>query len=104
MEKIGHVYRVRPGRADEYEERHATIPAELDALLRAAGVRSYTIYLWGDLVFTHMEVDSFERMVERYNGDPIAERWEALMGELIEYPGADPVSGWPETLRMVWDL
>jgi L-rhamnose mutarotase len=104
MERVGHVYRVKPGRAEEYARRHATIPANLDALLREAGVHRYTIYLWGDTVFTHMEVESFDRMVERYNGDPIAAAWEDEMGELTEYPDADPKTGWPHALQELWNL
>jgi hypothetical protein len=43
-------------------------------------------------------------MVERFNGDPVAQRWEDEVGELIEYVGADPASGWPRVLEEVWAL
>ena len=56
-ERVGHVWRVRPGKADEYLTRHRSIWPELAALLRESGIRKYTIYLSGDLVFSHMEVD-----------------------------------------------
>jgi L-rhamnose mutarotase len=104
MERVGHVYRVKPGKAEEYARRHATIPARLDALLREAGVHRYTIYLWGETVFTHMEVDDFQAMVDRYNGNPVAESWEAEMADLIEYPDADPATGWPQRLEELWNL
>ena len=35
---------------------------------------------------------------------PVAQRWEEVDGELIEYPNADPESGWPEMLVEVWSL
>jgi L-rhamnose mutarotase len=104
MEHVGNVWRVRPGKAAEYLERHATVWPEIDALLREAGVRSYAIHLWGETVFSHMEVESYAALVERFNGDPVAQRWEAEMDELLEYPGADPASGWPERLQHVWSL
>jgi L-rhamnose mutarotase len=104
MERIGHVYRVKPGKAEEYARRHATIPQKLDALLRETGVRSYTIYLWGETVFTHMEVDDFQAMVDRYNGNPVADSWEAEMADLIEYPEPDPQTGWPHRLKELWNL
>jgi L-rhamnose mutarotase len=49
-----------------------------------------------------MEVDDYDRMVERFNGDPVAQRWEEEMADLIEYPeGRD---GWPRILDEVWSL
>jgi L-rhamnose mutarotase len=104
MESIGQVYRVKPGLAQEYARRHARTPEDLDAMLRACGIQRYAIYLHGETVFTHMEVDSFAAMVERYNDDPIAAEWESEMAELIEYPGADPKTGWPADLQRVWTL
>jgi len=104
MESIGHVWRVKPGQAERYAQRHATIWPELEQLLREAGVGRYSIYLWGEIVFSHMEVESYERLVERFNGDPIAQRWEAEFSDLLEYPNADPTTGWPELLSEVWTL
>ena len=103
-ENIGHVWRVKPGRAAEYRERHATVWPEVEALLREYGVRKYTIYAWGEILFSHMEVDDYLRLSTEYGRDPIAERWEHAMGDLLEYPNADPVSGWPERLTEVWSL
>jgi L-rhamnose mutarotase len=104
MERVGHIWRVRPGRAAEYDRRHATIWPELEALLRSAGVRAYSIYRCEDMVFSHMEVEDFSRFVEAFNGDPVAQRWEREFSELLEYPDADPESGWPQRLSEVWSL
>jgi L-rhamnose mutarotase len=102
--RIGHVWRVKDGRRDDYARMHATIWPELERLLRDAGVTSYTIYLWGDVVFSHMEVEDYARLVERFDGDPVAARWEEQFAHVLEYPNADPQSGWPERLVEVWDL
>jgi L-rhamnose mutarotase len=104
MELVGQVYRVKPGLAEEYARRHEVIPQALEELLREAGVRRYAIYLDGETVFTHMEVDDYAAMVERYNDDPVARAWEQEMGGLIEYPKADPQTGWPASLQRVWSL
>ena len=103
-ERVGHIWRVQPGKAEEYLRRHRTIWPELAALLRGAGVRSYTIYLCGDLVFSHMEVDDYARMVEVVSADPVAVRWEEQFADILVYPNADPESGWPERALEVWDL
>jgi L-rhamnose mutarotase len=104
MERIGHVWRVKPGLAGEYARRHAQIWPELDSLLREAGVHTYTIYAWGEILFSHMEVDDYARMVERFNEDPVAQLWEREFGEILEYPNADPETGWPERLLEIWSL
>jgi L-rhamnose mutarotase len=103
MERVGHVWRVKAGMAEEYARRHRAIWPELEQVLRDAGVTTYTIYLWGELVFSHLECDDFERLVERFNGDPVAQRWEEEFSDVIEYPSMDP-NGWPERLREVWSL
>ncbi len=102
--RVGHVWKVRPGRRADYLRMHASVWPELESLLRDVGVRSYTIYLWGDTVFSHMEVDDYDLLVERFGGDPVGERWEAQFADVLEYPNADPRTGWPETLVEVWDL
>jgi L-rhamnose mutarotase len=103
-EPVGHVRRVRAGMGPEYDRRHAEVWPELEDLLRRAGVRRYSIYRWGDVVFSHMEVDDYERLVAGYGDDPIAHRWEAEFADILEFPDADPVSGWPERLYEVWSL
>jgi L-rhamnose mutarotase len=102
-ERVGNVFRVRPGMAEAYRTRHATIWPELEAVLHEAGVTTYVIYLWGEIIFSHMDVDDYAQMVERFNGDPVAQRWEAAMADLIEYPELDP-NGWPIRLSEVWSL
>jgi L-rhamnose mutarotase len=104
MALIGHVWRARAGKIAEYRRFHAQVWPELDRLLRDAGITTYVIYAWDDILVSHMEVDDYERMVERFNGDPVAQRWEAEVGELIEYPDADPDTGWPRMLDLVWSL
>jgi L-rhamnose mutarotase len=104
MQHVGHVYRVRKGMADEYARRHATVWPEIEALLRRAGVRSFTIYAWGETIFSHMTVEDYEKLVREYNSDPVGARWDEAMSEILEYPNSDPETGWPEELREIWSL
>lgn len=104
MERIGHIWRIKPGQTEEYLKRHRTIWPELAELLRGTGVRHYTIYISGPIVFSHMEVDDYSEMVRRMAGDPTAIRWEQEFTDILEYPNADPETGWPERATEVWDL
>jgi L-rhamnose mutarotase len=104
MERIGHVWRVKPGMAQEYDRRHVEIWPELRAVFHALGVRSYEIYRWGEILFSHMDVEDYDRLVAGCEGNAVMDRWEEHMADLIEYPNADPRSGWPERLQHVWSL
>jgi L-rhamnose mutarotase len=103
-ERIGHLWRVKPGCAEEYQRRHRRIWPELEELLRDAGVLRYTIYIHGELVFSHMEVVDYDAMVARVAGDPVARRWEEQFEDILEYPDADPQTGWPSPSVEVWTL
>jgi L-rhamnose mutarotase len=104
MERHGFVWRVRPGKRSEYLRRHATIWPELAGRLRATGVANFTIYLVGDVVFGHLEVEDFAALAERLQDDPVSVAWEEEMRALLEYPNADAETGWPERATLVWDL
>lgn len=104
MQLVGQIWRVREGKAQEYATRHRTIWPELEQLLRQAGVRRYVIYAWGELLFSHIEVEDYERLVSTFNASATAQRWEREMSGLIEYPNADPQSGWAEQLRQIWSM
>lgn len=104
MAEIGHVWRAREGKEEEYRRVHATVWPDVEQALRNAGVTKYVIYGWGSYLFSHMEVDDYKAMVEKYNADPAAQRWEEQVGHLIEFIEADPDTGWPVVLDEVWQL
>jgi L-rhamnose mutarotase len=104
MELVGNVWRVKPGKADEYLERHKTIWPELAQVLRDAGVREYAIYLLGDLVFSHMLVDNYASMAAKVGQTRVSALWEEQFKDILEYPGGDRDTGWPARAVTVWEL
>ncbi|HEU4426066.1 MAG TPA: L-rhamnose mutarotase, partial [Pilimelia sp.] len=64
MQRVALHTRLKPGREAEYDAVHAVIPAELDAALRAAGVRTWRIWRDGQDLFHVVEVDDYRRMRE----------------------------------------
>jgi L-rhamnose mutarotase len=108
LQHVGHVWRVKPGMAEEYRRRHATVWPELDRMMRDAGIHTYVIYLWGEIVFSHIATEDRERMLAHGGDDPalvaLAARWEEEFADILEYPNADPETGWPEELIEVWAL
>ncbi|MBS1881330.1 MAG: L-rhamnose mutarotase [Actinobacteria bacterium] len=104
MAFVGHTWRARSNKIDEYRRVHATVGAELEDLLRSAGITEYVIYACGDVLFSHMEVEDYEQAVARLGESDVAQRWEVEMAELIEYPKGDATTGWPRVLDQVWSL
>ena len=68
---------------------------------RRAGI---SIYLWGETVFAQLECDDFDALAGALVDDPVSLAWEEQFADILEFPNADPASGWPERLREVWSL
>ncbi|MBA3684601.1 MAG: L-rhamnose mutarotase [Planctomycetes bacterium] len=88
------VMSVAPGMEAEYERRHRPIWPELEAVLRAHGVRSYAIFLDAPTrqLFAYAEIDSEERWAAIAQ-TPECRRWWAHMRDLMpSNPDASPVA------------
>jgi L-rhamnose mutarotase len=102
MERIALHTRLKPGREREYEEVHATIPAELDTALRAAGVHAWRIWRDGRDLFHLVDVEDYRTMRAALRDHPANVPWQARMAELLEVE--DDYSGADSGLRLVWEL
>ncbi|GGM97628.1 hypothetical protein GCM10011609_39440 [Lentzea pudingi] len=102
METVALHTRLREGREADYDRIHATIPQELDAALREAGVWSWRIWRSGRELFHLVEVDDYRAMRAHLAAHPANVPWQAQMAELLEveddYSGAEP------DVRLVWEL
>jgi L-rhamnose mutarotase len=85
---------VNPGQEEEYERRHRPIWRELEDVLLAHGVRSYSIFLdplTRDL-FGYAEIDSEERWQAVASTD-VCRRWWSFMKDVMPAnPDDSPVS------------
>jgi L-rhamnose mutarotase len=85
---------VHPGQEAEYIRRHNPIWPELEATLKAHGVRDYSIFLdreTGDL-FAYAEIESVERWKSIANTE-ICRKWWASMAPLMpSNPDTSPVA------------
>lgn len=102
---IRHAFRmsVQPDQHQEYARRHAPIWPELEAVLLAHGVSTYSIYLderTSDL-FAYVEFEDQARW-EAVARTEVGRRWWRSMQHLMpSHPDASPIA---RTLREVFHL
>jgi L-rhamnose mutarotase len=102
LQRVALHTRLKPGKESEYEEVHATIPAELDAALRAAGVHAWRIWRDGRDLFHVVDVDDYQKMRQTLRDHPANVPWQARMAELLEVE--DDYSGTDSGIKLVWEL
>jgi L-rhamnose mutarotase len=95
------VLRVRHDKVDEYVEEHRNVWPEMLGALREAGVRNYTIFRDGNLMFGYFEADDLERAAAFLASHEANTRWRAAMAPLFEERVAD---GGPPQLEEVFRL
>ena len=94
MEKYAFKMRLNPGQKQEYIRRHDAIWPELAALLRAAGVSDYSIYLdeETDILFGVLWRSQPHGM-DALPQHPVMQKWWAYMADLMQTdPSNAPVA------------
>ena len=85
MEKYAWSAKIVPGMKEEYKKRHDEIWPELVELLRAAGIKNYTIWNVGDQLFGYYECANGIEFAEKTQaGSPIVDRWNEYMKDVLE--------------------
>ena len=85
---------LRPGQQAEYERRHAAVWPDLLEVLKAHGVRNYSIFLerGADRLFAYAEIES-EELWRRIAETEACRRWWSYMKELmLTNPDDSPIA------------
>lgn len=93
LETHAFTMRLHPGAAEAYKARHDAIWPELSALLREAGIETYTIHLdpASGVLFAVMRRRP-DHGVDALPHHPVMRRWWAHMADLMETnPDESPV-------------
>lgn len=97
MERYAWSARIVPGMKAEYCRRHDEIWPELVELLRAAGIKNYTIWNTGDLLFGYYECErGVKYAADMQKNSPIVKKWDEYMKDVLimemdEKTGAQPL-------------
>ena len=106
MRRIAQTIRLRPERREEYLRLHAAVWPGVEAALRAANIRNYSIFLHGDTLFAYFEYwgDDLARDMAAIGADPETQRWWRLTDPCQEpWPDRGTGGTWSD-LAEVWHL
>lgn len=94
MQRLASVIGLPPEHAQEYERLHANVWPVVLQRLSANNVRNYSIYRYGDLLFSYMEYvgEDFDADMEAIAADSVTQEWWAVCKPL-QAPVADRAEG-----------
>ncbi len=81
--------KIRPGTEEEYDKRHASVWDDMKAMLRASGVRNYSIYRDGVDIFGYWECENLAKTLDAINRSSINKRWQLYMDDIIMTPAGE---------------
>jgi L-rhamnose mutarotase len=99
MKRVASVIGLPPENRAEYERYHAAVWPSVLAQLERSGIRNYSIFRHGDLLFSYFEYvgEDYEADMAAMAADPETQRWWALQ-EPLQQPLPDRAAGewWKE--------
>ncbi|MFF5521462.1 L-rhamnose mutarotase [Streptomyces coeruleorubidus] len=106
MKRVAQTIRLRPEHRDLYLRLHSEVWPGVEAALRDANIRNYSIFLREDTLFGYFEYhgDDFEADMAAIGADAATQAWWKLTGPCQE-PWADTGTGgtWSD-LTEIWHL
>lgn len=102
MERFAWMGRIKPGQQAEYKKRHDEIWPEMTALLKEAGIKNYTIWSDGEMLFGYYECEKGIAFAEKTQArSPVVDRWNVYMQDVLELV-MDPVTGAQPKLQQMF--
>jgi L-rhamnose mutarotase len=104
--RIAQAIRLRHEARQQYLRLHASVWPEVEAMISAANIRNYTIYLLDDLLFSYYEYvgDDYDQDMARIAADPATQRWWRLTDPCQErLPGTPDDRQWLEVPE-IWHM
>ncbi|MGW7168596.1 L-rhamnose mutarotase [Streptomyces sp. NPDC054884] len=106
MKRVAQTVRLRPEHRERYLRLHSVVWPGVEAALRAANIRNYSIFLREDTLFGYFEYhgDDFEADMAAIGADAATQAWWKLTGP-CQKPWADTGTGgsWSD-LTEIWHL
>lgn len=104
MEKYAWKATVLDGKLEEYTRRHNEIWPELVEVLKAAGIKNYTIWNVGNELFGYYECEQGAAYAAKVQAEsPVVDKWNEYMKDVMVME-MDPVTGAQPKLVKVFEL
>lgn len=101
MERYAWKATVKEGMLDEYIRRHDNLWPEMKDMLHEAGIRNYTIWNVGNVLFGYYECDSVEYASAIQANSEINTKWDTYMKDVMVME-KDPVTGAQPLMKQVF--
>jgi L-rhamnose mutarotase len=104
--RFGMACRMRPELRQEYLDLHAAVWPQVEATITACGIRNFTIFVRGDVLFGYYEYvgDDYEADQARMAADPVTQDWWARTAPCqLPFDDASHEPNW-QPLDEVWHL
>jgi len=101
MHRESFVLQLKDGMQDEYKRRHDEIWPEMLQMLQAAGIRNYSIWLSGSMLFGYYECDDIQKADAVKKGSPVHRRWSEYMKDIISPVALRSTGNQPELVFMM---
>ena len=104
MEKYAWKGMIKEGALDEYIKRHDEIWPEMVEVLKAAGIKNYTIWNVGCEMFGYYECENGVEYAAKVQAEsPVVAKWNEYMKDILILE-MDPVTGAQPLLKKVFTL
>ena len=104
MEKYAWKATVKDGCLEEYCKRHNEIWPEMIEVLKAAGIRNYTIWNVGNELFGYYECEKGIEFAAEYQAkSTVVDKWNEYMKDVMQMD-LDPVTGAQPLLKKVFNM
>ncbi len=104
MERYAWKARLLDGKREEYKRRHDEIWPEMVEVLKAAGIRHYSIWNSGNDLFGYYECEKGAAYAAQVQAQsPVVERWNAYMKDVMVMD-TDPETGAQPHMQAVFYL
>lgn len=84
MARAAFVLHIRPERVDDYVAAHAEVWPDMRMAIQEAGIRNYSIFLYGARAFGYFEAEDPEASLEALGRTEVNARWQDAMAELLD--------------------
>lgn len=94
MIRVARIAKLKSGCEAEYIQRHKEVWPEVLELIKNSGVKNYSIYISGLDLYSYLEVDDWDKAIEKMLNVMIGNKFQEYMAPLMD--SNDPKSPWTE--------